>query len=315
MAWSRPGPGVTWEASAGRAGGKQTAGGCGPPGRTDGWTGAQGPQLTAGAGSPGPGRGMWSTPKCPVCASTPAPQRLPLRDDPAEALETPTYVHELPLAAQVLVQGLQLLPESAELGRLLGARLLPRQLLLQVSLESAHLGEQHRAVLLSLLPGLRLLLRQRLHIPPKSYGTEKAPSSGRGPSETKPGSPRDAGTADSPPRGRRESSPRPRPVPRHLSLGHGLQEASRGCRAEAPHCPWPPAGSRRMAAKDAQPLGGGMCPREQPQSSPRPAENTAGKHAIRRQAPCRPDHTPRVTCLEEQGRATGQPKGDLKCPG
>lgn len=47
-----------------------------------------------------------------------------------QMLSLKTYVHELALAAQVLVQGVNLLPEGSELLGLLGTRLLMRQLLL-----------------------------------------------------------------------------------------------------------------------------------------------------------------------------------------
>lgn len=52
------------------------------------------------------------------------------------------YIHELPLAAQMLVQRTHLLPQGGELLGLLGAHTMPRELLLQFSLQNLHLGEQ-----------------------------------------------------------------------------------------------------------------------------------------------------------------------------
>lgn len=85
-----------------------------------------------------------------------------------QTLSLKTYVHELALAAQVLVQGVNLLPQGGKLLGLPGTCLLMRQLLLQLGLQKPHLGEQGRTVLIRLPPGLRLLLGERLHFPPQS---------------------------------------------------------------------------------------------------------------------------------------------------
>lgn len=80
------------------------------------------------------------------------------------------YVHELPLAAQVLVQALHLLPQGAQLRGLHGRRLLPRQLLLQLGLQGAHLGEQGAAVLLAPPAALHLRPARVLRFPPQRCG-------------------------------------------------------------------------------------------------------------------------------------------------
>lgn len=52
------------------------------------------------------------------------------------------YIHELPLAPQVLVQRLHLLPQRAELLGLPCTGLMSSQLFLQFGLKNLHLGQQ-----------------------------------------------------------------------------------------------------------------------------------------------------------------------------
>ncbi len=72
-----------------------------------------------------------------------------------QTLSLKTYVHELALAAQVLVQGVNLLPQGGKLLGLPGTCLLMRQLLLQLGLQRVHLALQLRDEPLGLGGGRR----------------------------------------------------------------------------------------------------------------------------------------------------------------